>query len=137
MKENASGQPEHGEHARFLGVRPEIDVAATSPETLVHPGQGGLSVSPDDPMHLPRHRRPPELHGVGRDPVWSIDADALGPDLRFRLDPSNAGHGFIEPVRPTPLGTYQYALSRTQSLWCKVEPDLERGDHSDAARGEF
>ena len=48
-----------------LGVRPGIDVPALYPLDIVQPGQGGLSVSPDDPLNLPYFRRPPEWQGAG------------------------------------------------------------------------
>ncbi len=40
MKESATGQPEVGEDARSLGIRPGIDVPASDPADVVHPGQG-------------------------------------------------------------------------------------------------
>ncbi len=67
MREDAAGFPETGPSARTLGVRPGIDVAATAPDEMVLPGQGGISVSPDDPMNLPAFRRPPDFQGTGRD----------------------------------------------------------------------
>jgi hypothetical protein len=119
MKEDADGCPEVGESARTLGVRPGIDVPAKDPGDFVHPGQGGLSVGPDDPLNLPAHRRPPPFGGTGRDPVWVLDAGDLGPDLRYRPDLLRSGHGFVEPVRPMTLGEYQQALARTRRLWRK------------------
>ena len=71
------------------------------PDGLVHPGTGGMSVSPYDPGNLPEHRRPPEFGGTGRDPVWEHHSDQLGPDLQYRPDPHNpGGHGFVEPSHP-------------------------------------
>jgi hypothetical protein len=69
MKEHANGLPELGESSRCLGVRPGLDVPATELDDLVWPGEGGLSVSPDDPHGLPNFRRPPVLGGTGKDPV--------------------------------------------------------------------
>jgi hypothetical protein len=120
MKETHAGLPEVGESARALGVRPGIDVPATNLHDLVNPGEGGLSVSPDDPLNLPTFRRPPNFQGTGKDPLWSIrDAD-LRPDLRYRPDPNKAGHGFVEVARPMTLREYQLAVARTQQLWRKV-----------------
>jgi hypothetical protein len=82
-----------------------------------------MSVSPDNPLHLPRHRRPPELGGTGKDPVWCINADELGPDLRYVPDSAHpAAHGFIEPARPMPLRQYKRALEATGSVWRRVVP---------------
>jgi len=52
MKENDTGSCEVGESARASGVRPGVDVPAVGPNDLVLPGQGGLSVSPDDPLKI-------------------------------------------------------------------------------------
>jgi hypothetical protein len=95
-------------------------VPATHALDLVQPGQGGLSVSPDDPLNLPYFRRPPEWQGAGRDPVWVILDTALAPDLCYRPDPSQSGHGFIEPIRPMSLADYQRALEQTRRLWSRV-----------------
>jgi hypothetical protein len=85
------------------------------PSDIVQPGQGGLSVAPDDPLQLQRHRRPASLGGTGRDPVWYIEIDELGPDLGFRQD--RPGHGLIEPIRPLTLQEFQDALAGTRYRW--------------------
>jgi hypothetical protein len=105
----------------MLGARPGIDLLVI--DGMVGPGEGGISVSPDDPRRLPSFRRPPELDGTGRDPVFAIDEQDLGPDLIYRPDPRNPdGHGFIEPVRPMPFEVYQQALIATQSAWRRYRP---------------
>lgn len=65
---------------------PTPDVLAVNASDPVLPRQGGMSVAPNDPLNLQRHRRPASLGGIGRDPVWYIEADDLGPDLDFRQD---------------------------------------------------
>jgi hypothetical protein len=120
MKEDPHGFPVVAPNARGLGVRPGKDIAGIHPCDVVHPSQGGLSVSPDDPMGLPYYRRPPALQGTGQDPVWEIEASQLGPNLVYRQDPANAGHGFVEPARSMTLDEYQQALKATQSLWKKT-----------------
>lgn len=45
-----------GETARTLGLGKGIDIPVTGQE-LVKPETGGMSVSPDSPFHLPKHRR--------------------------------------------------------------------------------
>jgi len=122
MREWVNGYPEIGSGARLLGVRPGIDVPALLPADVVFPGQGGVSVGPSDPMNLPYFRRPPELGGTGRDPVWSIDESVLGSEITYRTDPSNAQHGFLEPARPMTLLEFQSALARTQLRWYKESP---------------
>src|SRR5262249_9103122 len=122
MKESTEGSPQLGSSARTLGARLGIDVPALSGRDLVNPGQGGVSISPDDPHHLPRHRRPPEFGGTGQDPVWCLDDADLGPLLCFRPAPGHPGHGFIEPAHPMTVDEYQQALAATQPLWRKVVP---------------
>lgn len=117
MRASGGGIPEVGANARGLGVRPGTDVPARHPGDMVQRGQGGLSVSPDDPMNLPYFRRPPEFQGTGKDPVWVCDDSKLGPDLVYRPDPVHAGHGFIEPARSMTLAEFQQAVARTQAAW--------------------
>jgi hypothetical protein len=120
MKEASSGLVEVGATARTLGARPAIDVPAHDPTDLVYPGQGGMSVSPDDPMNLPYFRRPPRFRGTGKDPVWRIVEADLGPGLCFRPDATQPAHGFIEPSRPMSLAEYQEALEQTQMRWSRA-----------------
>lgn len=120
MKEDANGLPQIGESSRTLGVRPGFDVPATDPSAMVHPGQGGMSVSPDDPLSLPYFRRPAALGDTSKDPVWEITQSDLTPDLCYRPDPARPGHGFVEPARAMTLSEYQKALARTQTLWRKT-----------------
>ena|SRR5438874_9876668 len=119
MKEEVDGLPAAGPSGRMLGVRPgnhsTPDVQAARPSDIVLPGQGGLSVAPDDPMHLQRHRRPVSLGGIGRDPVWYIDTADLSPDVCFRQDRPN--HGLIEPAQTMTLQAFQDILAQTRSRW--------------------
>ena len=132
MKEGSGDAPETGSNARAVGVRPGIDVQATLGHQTVYPGQGGISVSPDDPMNLPSFRRPQEFRGTGKDPVWEIDEGQLGPDLCYRPDPVRPGHGFIEPARPMTLDEYERAVLRTRDHWDKVQPPADEGSAADA-----
>lgn len=77
-----------------------------------------MSVSPDDPRHLPPFRRPPEHGGTGRDPVFELDEQVLGSDLVYRPDPLDPErHGFIEPAREMAIDEFQLALAATQASW--------------------
>ena len=78
----ADGLPVTGPTARTLGARPGVDVPV-GPDGMVHPGTGGVSVSPDSPLNLPPHRRPPEFGGTGRDPVWRLDERDLPDGLSY------------------------------------------------------
>jgi hypothetical protein len=119
MTEAPDGLPTTGPSGRLLGVRPgnaaTPDVLAVNPSDLVLPGHGGMSVAPDDPLNLQRHRRPAALGGIGRDPVWYIETDELGPDLEFRQD--RPGHGLIEPKRAMTLDEFQVALAALRPHW--------------------
>lgn len=119
LKEHSDGWPEAGPSAKKLGVRPgnvpTPDVKAVQPDELVVPGGGGMSVAPDDPMYLPRHRRPQSLGGISPDPTWYIETAELGPDLAFRQD--SRTHGVIEPSRPMTLQEFQQALAATRLQW--------------------
>lgn len=132
MKEDEAGLPEIGPNARALGVRPGIDVAAISPGDLVTPGAGGLSVSRGDPMGLPAWRRPPEYCGVGKDPVWSVSENDLGPKLHYRPDPAKSNHGFVEPLEASTLERFQQALGDTQRFWKRETADRAQGRQSNA-----
>ncbi|PRQ06643.1 tRNA(Glu)-specific nuclease WapA precursor [Enhygromyxa salina] len=112
----ATGTPEAGPSARSLGVRPDIDLPVV--DGMVKPNTGGMSVAPDAPTNLPRHRRPPELGGTGKDPVFSINEKSLGPDLNFRQD--KGSHGIIEPAREMKIEEFQQALARIKALWTKL-----------------
>jgi hypothetical protein len=122
MQKGADGAPETAPNARALGIRPGIDVPAAFADEIVKPGEGGLSVSPDDPCNLPVFRRPRGFLGTGKDPVWEIESSQLGPDLCYRPDPAKAGHGFIEPSRPLTLDEFQQAVAQTRGWWREVQP---------------
>ena len=119
MVEAADRSPEVGPSARLLGVRPANrstpDVPAVYPQDVLGPGQGGMSVAPDDPMRLTRHRRPASLGGIGQDPVWVLDVDDLGPLLQFRQDGTT--HGIIEPKAPMTFQDYLKALGALRTRW--------------------
>ena len=120
MKEGSDGLPAVGPTSRTLGVRPGIDVSAIKDADPVPPGQGGMSVNPDDPLNLPVIRRPPTFGGVGKDPVWMIDTADLPAELYFRPDPASPKHGFLEPCRAMTLGEYTRMLMSTRGSWRKV-----------------
>src|SRR5262249_31740809 len=119
MKEDSDGAPQVGPSGRTLGVRPggtpNPDVLAANDRDVVNPGDGGMSVAPNDPKGLPRHRRPASLGGLGQDPVWCIDTDDLEPELQFRQD--SRTHGLIEPKQAMSLQEFQEALARTRNRW--------------------
>lgn len=115
MREDPAGGPLVGPTARMLGVRPDDDIPVVNGR--VSPGTGGMSVAPDSPMNLPSHRRPPQIRGTGKDPVWGIDLDSLGGDIVFRQDSSK--HGLLEPAREMSIEEFQSALADLASKWFK------------------
>ena len=122
MREGSDG-PEIGPTARTLGARlgdgGDIPVDSNG---MVHPGTGGMSVAPDTPENLPRHRRPSSVDGgTGKDPVHSISSSDLGPDLVYVPDRGdNPTHGTIQPSRPMTAEQYQNSLANTGGSWSKT-----------------
>lgn len=119
MQETPGSEPAIGPSARTLGARPQLDIPV-DPSGSVHPGTGGMSVAPDTPSNLPRHRRPPEHGGTGKDPLWSIQERNLGVHLRYVADAIPVPtHGVIEPTVPMPFVAYQQALAETAPYWVR------------------
>lgn len=123
MKPSEDGLPEVGRSARKLGVRTpreaaNPDVPAKADDEIIRPGTGGMSVAPDEPANLPPMRRPTELGGTGKDPVWEIDTADLSLDLQFRQD--KLTHGLIEPASEMPLSEFETALAATRTKWRRV-----------------
>ena len=109
--------PMVGNTARTLGVRvngPDADVHPDD-QGYIHPGDGGMSVAPDDPLLLANHRRPPEFLGSGHDPVWQIARGDLPHRLEYRS--TSATHGQVEPQHSMPLDEYQDALGESRTSW--------------------
>src|SRR5437868_1722949 len=106
MTPGTDGFPLVGRSARQLGVRtldsePHNDVNAVMPGDRVSPGEG-MSAAPENPTNLPKNRRPPQLlGGIGKDPVWEIDSDELGPALEFFQDKPT--HGVLAAKVPMTL----------------------------------
>jgi hypothetical protein len=119
MQETPEGEPAVGPSARTLGARPHVDIPV-DPSGSVYPGTGGMSVAPDTPSNLPRHRRPPEHGGTGKAPLWSIQERNLGVHLRYVADTVLVPtHGVIEPTIPMPFAAYQQALAETAPYWAR------------------
>jgi hypothetical protein len=124
--EGDNQKPRLGASATTLGVRPEVDIPVDA--GTVHPGTGGMSVSPSL-QELPPHRIPerlrsfvPNARGKNTLIVWRMGdgAFAAGPvaeRLQLRPDPAGTSHGFVEPEVRMSLSEYQEALHATRDLW--------------------
>lgn len=121
MRAGPDGAPLCGNSATRLGVR-ERDVVVTS-GGLVEPARGGMSVTPDDPRHLPEEFLPEALGGLGRIPLYSVEERQFGATLIVRADPRKPkAHGFVEPVSPMPLEDFRAALCSSAPKWRRYEP---------------
>jgi hypothetical protein len=136
MTPDNDGLPRVGSSARELGVRgldkaPNNDVDATLPTDTVRPGKG-MSVAPLDPGNLAKNRRPPEVgDGTGKDPVWVLDSDDIGAELRFNQDKPT--HGLLEPARPMTKAEFDRAIAATRDRWKLYQPGTTKGDGDDDA----
>ncbi|CAK2157045.1 conserved hypothetical protein [Vibrio crassostreae] len=130
MKMDSDGKPKLGECARTLGVRVPKDI---SPDTdgVIRDGIHGMSVSPIPVFNLPKHRRPQEWGGIGKDPVFGIDESLLIKfDLRFLMDPKKDSHGYIAPVGEMSYTDYVANLHATKPLWEYVKPENNNDENS-------
>lgn len=128
-------RPEIGGGAVLLGVRiaPDPNPDIHPEEGTVHPGTGGMSVSPS-PEALPPHRQPrrlfasdpnrfPEARGPNSLRCWHLGdgaflAGSVTDALVLRLDPDRPDqHGFVEPASPMLLSLYESALEATLDFW--------------------
>ena len=132
MKSSDDGKPETGQSGRTLGVRPgtgrgkDIEVI----DGRVHPGTGGMSVSPSL-AQLPVERVPRRLahlregaEGPDSNLIWShgngnFIGGAVAPHLRLR--PDRPGHGLVEPEALTALPEFEAALYATRPDWNRDE----------------
>jgi hypothetical protein len=120
MTPAADGLPLIAPTARGLGVRPGTDIAVND-DGLVYPGTGGMSVSPTI-AGLPLHRRPQDLGGTGKDPVFCTCVADIPDSLVYRPDPLNpTGHGFVEPAAPMPIDFYQENIGSTRPFWRRTK----------------
>lgn len=120
MKEDPNGNPLTGRSARKLGVRicgPRIDIPIRAGK--VYPQTGGMSVTPDCVMRLPKSRRPQSLGGYGRDPVFSLQVSDLSSSLALRRDKPT--HVLIEPSRCCLFEEFEQNLYGTKEKWMKYE----------------
>ncbi len=119
MQTDPDRLPKTGDSARVLGVRPHRDRSVDS-SGLVAPMTGGMSITADDPMNLPPHRRPARYIGAGRDPVFEIQVDFFGGSLSLRQD-GRPSHYLVEPHSFCLFEDYQAALHATRPFCLLLE----------------
>lgn len=111
MALSEDGQPVVG--PGDLGVRPN-DLQPDE-QGLAQPLQGGMSVTPDDPMLMPIFRRPPSLYGTSKRPVWEMPDSEVTKPLALRFD--SPTHGLVEPWTSVPFEEYLDDLESTRPSW--------------------
>ena len=123
-------RPMIGSSATTLGVRVPADIRPDASGD-VHPGTGGMSVSPSlrSLRSLPARLIPTRLRQIipgaaGSNSlfVWSMGerpfaSGAVTDQLDLRPDPNNSNHGFVEPGSVMELEVYEKALAATQGTW--------------------
>jgi hypothetical protein len=133
-------RPQVGRGPLVLGVRVgpgENDDVNPDAEGYLHPGQGGMSVSPSaealPPHRLPRrlHKKYPERFPDATAPngahCWWMGEGAFVPErvadrLRLRLDPDDPErHGLVEPDDKMKTEDYEAALAATRDQWQRWE----------------
>ena len=121
MKPATDGLPQTGRGSRELGVRidgPTRDLPVT-PDGMVHPNTGGMSVALDTARNLPKPRLPKSLGGEGRDPVFTlVSSERLLNSLTLRTD--RYPHALVEPASPCLLADYESNLAATRAHWSKA-----------------
>ena len=119
MKEDSKGKPLTGNSARTLGVRiggKYADILING-QGKVHPNTGGMSVTPDTPLKLPKSRLPKSLGGEGRDPVFSFPIVDLPVSLTLRSD--TRYHALVEPLKSCLFQEFEQNLHGTRGDWVK------------------
>jgi hypothetical protein len=96
-----------------IGVRPR-DIVADE-DGNVHPGTGGMTAAPNDPMNLARPFRPVALGGRSQDDLWEFDPGDLPDTLEYVLDSET--HGVIAPARTMSYDDYCKELAATCANW--------------------
>lgn len=120
MRAERDGWPACGSTARTLGVRSsgvDADVTLDAAGQVIA-GTGGMSVAPDDPRRLPPHRRPPELDGTGRDPVFGVSRGRLPAELEVHAD--TLTHALVRPRRAMDLADFARCLCASRTAWRRI-----------------
>ncbi len=132
MEEGRDGKPVTGFVSRHLGVRiagitvGREDAADVEADTNgdAHPDQGGVSVIPPcvnknvKKMSIRRITRKQTV-------MWAIDESDLSQfGLKYREDPTDSSHGFIEPANKMAAREFVSRVAQTRDFWSKTD-DLQ------------
>jgi hypothetical protein len=125
MLQEEDGFPKVERSARALGVRiPSASQAQADIEVdekgYVSPGKGGMSLAIGSPNHLPPHRRPRQLGGIGRDPVFIL-TKPFWVAVHIHVDQPGEHHACLEPIVRCPIEDFECELAATRRYWRKVE----------------
>ncbi len=117
MKRDSDDLPLVEQSARGLGVRSPGDIDADPGTGMVHPNDGGMSVTPDDPAGLQAHRKPRACGGTSPDSLFAIPLATLqaAAGLAYRRD--NSRHGTVMPKSDMQLSQYRQYLAATRASW--------------------
>jgi hypothetical protein len=79
-----------------------------------------MSLARFTPLNLPRHRRPPEWGGTGKDPVWTTLSTIFAGPLTY--NPDSLTHANAAAAFDMPVAAMQAALAGTRLAWAKISP---------------
>ena len=127
VMQEENGKPKLGSSATTLGVRVPGDIEPDG-NGNVHPGTGGMSVSPSlsalPAILVPKRLKDqvPAARGSDGHRVWSLGegvfvAAPVAPGLVLRPDPHDRRHGFVEPGIIMPLESYREVIDDTRDSW--------------------
>lgn len=134
-------RPEIGPDKKMLGVKvagDQYDDITPDATGRVHPGTGGMSVSPAW-RDLPPHRIPKRLRAIcpkaaGNNGMecWRLgsgpfESGSITDRLHLRVDSQT--HGLVEPATMMSLDEYQDALAETVDDW-SIDPETRAENDS-------
>ena len=120
MRSDADRLPHIGETARELGVQPDRDMPVDG-RGFVKPITGSMSITADEPLKLPAHRRPGFYDRTGRDPIVEIAVECLATRLLLRQD-GDVSHFLVEPLPRCPFGDCQATIQSICPSWLHLDP---------------
>ncbi|EGR1056953.1 hypothetical protein EFU43_17170 [Vibrio cholerae] len=127
MEEAEDGKPVIGYVSKHLGVR--IRNVTVGDEDVfdievddngdTHPGTGGISVTP--PCVKQNIKRFSISRLIKKKTIlWEIDASTLADfGLKYRQDPEDTSHGFIEPANKMAARELVSRVKKTRDFWSK------------------